>query len=113
MSDRELLEKAAKAVGVEVFFNELGFCQINSNHISAGPKFWNPLLDDGDALRLAVKLNLDIRYESYDAGVAAIVGAAWDDAPEAVHEIFERDGPRAVRRAIVRAAAAIADSKGG
>ena len=36
---------------------------------------------------------------------------AGSDATEAVHEIFERDGPRAVRRAIVRAAAAIAESK--
>lgn len=57
-----------------------------------------------------MRLNLDIRYESYDAGVAVIVGGAWDGAPEAVHEIFERDGPRATRRAIVRAAAEIGES---
>lgn len=120
MSDRELLEKAARAAGYEIRWNEHhpwnGQYEIKVVPEPKAPysKYltWNPLHDDGDALRLAVKLNLDIRYESYDAGVAAIVGAAWDDAPEAVHEIFERDGPRAVRRAIVRAAAAIAESKG-
>lgn len=100
MSDRELLELAAKAARQErspagdLWSNERGM-------------LWNPLDDDGDALRLAVKLNLDIRYESYDAGIAVLVGGAWDDAPEAVHEIFERDGTRALRRAIVRAAAEI------
>ncbi|MGK8305210.1 hypothetical protein ACRS20_04580 [Pseudomonas aeruginosa] len=83
-------------------------------NFSAGVEYyWNPRDDDGDALRLAVRLNLDIRYESYDAGVAVIVGGTWDGAPEAVHEIFERDGPRATRRAIVRAAAEIGKSMGG
>lgn len=106
MSDRELLEKAARAAGLipEEFAD-------SASYLDGFLDRWNPLTDDADALRLAVELNLDIRYESYDAGVAAIVVAAWDDAPEAVHEIFERDGPRAVRRAIVRAAAAIAEGR--
>lgn len=90
MSDEELTALAAKAFG-------------NAQH------GFSPLTDDGDALRLAVKLNLDIRFESYDAGIAVIVAGAWDDAPEGLHEIFERNGPRATRRAIVRAAAAIGE----
>lgn len=109
MDDRELLELAAKAAGLPVDIGAEGgigwfVCGFDAE---GDPVWWNPLKDDGDALRLAVKLNLDVRYESYDAGVAVIVGAAWDEAPEAVHEIFERDGPRATRRAIVRAAAEI------
>lgn len=109
---RELLELAAKAVDVRLYWREL----LTNKGSVYEPRLysdgvwgeaWNPLKDDGDALRLAVRLNLDIRYESYDAGVAVIVGGSWDDAPEAVHEIFERDGPSATRLAITRAAAEI------
>lgn len=111
-TDRELLELAAKAVGLIIVDEDdaLTLYVINQYDKKNGDECgeqWAPLDDDGDAMRLAVKLNLDIRYESYDAGVAVIVGGAWDDAPEAVHEIFERDGPRATRRAISRAAAEI------
>ncbi|HBO6998526.1 TPA: hypothetical protein L4917_004774 [Pseudomonas aeruginosa] len=113
MNDRELLELAARAAGNGCTWCE--FWETMARPLNDGSGWdnratWNPLKDDGDALRLAVRLNLDIRYESYDAGVAVIVGGAWDGAPEAVHEIFERDGPRATRRAIVRAAAEIGKS---
>ena len=86
----ELLELAAKAAG-------LSFWQENS---------WNPLDDDGDALRLAVKLNIDVffhasRVEGHVAGgrippVRAIEREDYGDDPLA-----------ATRRAIVRAAAEI------
>ena len=46
MTDRELLELAAKAAGIEDISYYLD------------DFLWNPLTDDGDALRLAVKLNL-------------------------------------------------------
>lgn len=111
MDNRTLLELAAKAAGKTIDQKTFGEYQdAHRGMVVADGEHWNPLDDDGDALRLAVKLNLDIRYESYDAGVAVIVGAAWDDAPEAIHEIFERDGPRAVRLAITRAAADIGRS---
>jgi hypothetical protein len=45
MTDQELLELAAKACGLEEAKLRIEFNQ------------WNPLTDDGDALRLAVKLN--------------------------------------------------------
>ena len=109
MTDREMLEFAAKAAGIDRIWYEWdmsGEWGLRERDGTEGG-LWNPLTNDGDALRLAVKLNLDIRYESYDAGCAVIVAGAWDDAPEGVHEIFERDGPRAVRRAITRAAAEI------
>ena len=112
MNDREMLELAARAAGKSIDQDTFGEYQdAHRGMVVADGEHWNPLTDDGDALRLAVKLNLDIRYESYDAGVAVIVGGAWDGAPEAVHEIFERDGPRATRRAIVRAAADIGKLK--
>ena len=120
LTEREMLAMAAKAAGNiwlirnantgETYY---GVCEVDGHFHGSSPQ-WNPITDDGDALRLAVKLNLDIRYDSYDAGIAVIVGAAWDDAPEATHEIFERDGPRAVRLAITRAAAEIGrNTQGG
>lgn len=114
---RELLELAAKAAGLDTS-HKWNRARMEMEppvvamvvHDAAGSLVttgWNPLDNSGHALNLAVKLNLDIGFESYDAGIAVIVGGAWDDAPEGVHEIFERDGPRATRRAIVRAAAEI------
>lgn len=60
-TDRELLELAAKAAGHELvpWDNELGFV------IRSGigfPQYWNPITEDGDALRLAVKLEIDIAF---------------------------------------------------
>ena len=102
-TDRELLELAAKAAGYE-YHSPAGYIVVDGI-----PGNWNPLEDDGDALRLAVELNMDIRYESCADGVCVTVVGAWDGAPEPVDEVFENDGPQAVRRAIVRAAAAMAE----
>lgn len=61
-TDRELFEMAAKAAGVKInHFNSQGEPVINQP--GGGPesclvKIWNPLTDDGDALRLAVQLGL-------------------------------------------------------
>lgn len=51
MTDRELLELAAKASG-ELTPSWYG----NDAYFEGVLSRWNPLLDDGDALRLAVKL---------------------------------------------------------
>jgi hypothetical protein len=115
MSDRELLELAAKAAGMEIEWRKwvidpkartLGGCCFA---LVGTYTYWNPLEDDGDALRLAVQLNLGIRFSFYDSDTTAVfVGGDWDEAPEAVHELFythARDV--ATRRAIVRAAAEI------
>jgi hypothetical protein len=75
MNDRELLELAAKAAGIPFSNIEL---------------VWNPLTDDGDALRLAVKLDL------FDAATLTY-------EPEE----YRADPYAATRRAIVRAAAEI------
>ena len=90
--DRELLELAAKAAGIDPDM--------------AGPntpRTWNPLTDDGDALRLAVKLEIDIRFytESKEAWVeTAAYGGNAD-------ELLAPDPYTATRRAIVCAAAEI------
>jgi len=85
MSDRELLELAAKAAGVAID-------PIDAVHEPDGWTCWNPLNDDGDALRLAVKLNLLVLHDVHIAPV----------------NIWEGEDPHAAtRRAIVRAAAEI------
>jgi hypothetical protein len=55
VSDRELLELAALALG-RVSYD--GKPDIGPD----GDQEWNPLDDDGDALRLAIKLNIDISF---------------------------------------------------
>ena len=56
MTDRELLEFAAKAAGYELIqFSEYSGFQILDNGDS---RWWDPIAEDGDALRLAVKLKM-------------------------------------------------------
>ena len=60
MTDRELLELAAKAAGIEELRNELmQFFGVKVWAKKGNATYtWNPLTDDGDALRLAHKLGL-------------------------------------------------------
>ena len=102
MTDRKLLEAAYAAYRPGENYTRL----VND----AGSDYWNPLTDDGDALRLAVKLRIDVffhasRVEGHVAGgrippVRAIEREDYGDDPLA-----------ATRRAIVRAAAEIGRSK--
>jgi hypothetical protein len=109
MTDRELLEAAAKAAGVEIHESDDGTMQRRPvwamTHYVQGQPYsetvWNPLGDDAQALRLAVKLRLTINC-SYDD--VALCGQEFTQK-----EVFlERNGEdplAATRRAIVRAAA--------
>ena len=62
MTDRELLELAAKASG-ELTASWYG----NDAYFDGVLSRWNPLSDDGDALRLAVKLNLSVDTNWYNS----------------------------------------------
>ena len=101
MTDRELLELAAKAAGIldelEWFEEPYGNCWVQ------GSREWNPLTDDGDALRLAVKLELRIDAQAFEK--RTIVTAYDYDA--FFIEPHNDDPYAATRRAIVRAAAEI------
>ena len=103
MTDRELLELAAKAAGFEI---EPCTCKkVPFRHAKKTGKYghWNPLNDDGEALRLAVTLGLSIscRYAA---------ASAWNLLIE-IEERYEADPYAATRRAIVRAAAEIGGTK--
>lgn len=108
-SDRELLELAAKAIGRELMWTSFGMSAFK-NIASTGPA-WNPLTDDGDAFRLVVKLNLNIRYEAEPDGPT--VSVDWDShdlpvtAGAGVWEYLDKDSCAATRRAVTRAAAEI------
>ena len=102
MTDKELLELAAKAAGIDYDFcrPELGGCQIRKPFVSG---FWNPLTDDGDALRLAVKLKLQISFGNRHVSVFDEAGFINFQTEVLAH----RGDDAATRRAITRAAAEI------
>ena len=93
-TDRELLELAAKAAGYR--YMPANGCIV----VDGIPGNWNPLTDDGDALRLAVLLRLDLNINDGECDVFSSDGF--------VNERDE-DTDSATRRAIVRAAAAIGE----
>lgn len=104
MSDRELLELAAKAAGIEIHqalqakrdedgYGDSGLWIVN------GSTCWNPLTDDGDALRLAVTLGLVVDCSRPSAAL-----------PFRNHDLDLSEGGNntaTTRRCIVRAAAEI------
>ena len=68
--DRELLELAAKAVGLVIVDKELrGFDRFLVQRMSDGLfSRWNPLTDDGDRYRLAKALSMTIEFHTRAVG---------------------------------------------
>lgn len=100
MTDRELLELAAKAAEIEIGWkDDISYTGMGSFM----PIFWNPLVRDGDALRLAVKLGM--RVEANARTACAVVLSPMME-PFAFEPVGT-DPYAATRRAIVRAAAEI------
>jgi len=99
MTDRELLELAAKAAGIE-FNNKRSPTSSVALYFGPSVGWWNPLTDDGDALRLAVKLGIVPRRINK-------VVFAWCDGVCDMQEPINDDPYAATRRAIVRAAVEI------
>jgi hypothetical protein len=97
MTDRELLENAAKAAGIPL---KADFAK-RFDYYMADPLMWNPLKNDGDALRLAVQLRLHVDHTGDD--VTVWVANKFGATLFRENEITES----ATRRAIVRAAAAM------
>jgi hypothetical protein len=94
MTDRELLELAAKAAGMRVIWP-------NEAVLPDGRSIrWNPLTDDGDALRLAVRCDIAFMLETERASSTTNTGQRFT-------EWLGTDPYAATRRAIVRAAATL------
>ena len=113
MTDRELLEAAARAAGIantgEVY--ALGLKLLDGPH-----NYWNPLANDGDALRLAVALLISVKHpDPADLGGGVVTAQLCKS--KCRYLFLERtwvsvgygngDPHAATRRAIVRAAAAL------
>lgn len=112
-SDRELLELAAKAAGIDAeVHSELGLGEeglwLKGKRSPDNSKYWNPLTDDGDALRLAVKRRM--HFEIVDGWSVCYAGSVM---AKQFSERHGEDENAATRRAIVRAAAAIGGDSNG
>ena len=98
-NDRELLELAAKAHGGVEFNAFMNYPIIRTGSEKDGDQVipWNPLDDDGDALRLAVKLAEKRPGESFSISISI----------SPMEQFIDEDVVAATRRAIVQAAAEI------
>lgn len=124
MNDRELLELAALAAGFTEFcwnepVYEFGYEAGGGKKIKeggiwdykTGSPLWNPLTDDGDALRLAVKLNLMVITPLVDT---ACCSAHQLQGGQRISSIVgDGDHYAATRRAITTAAAEIGKAMKG
>jgi hypothetical protein len=115
MTDKELLELAAKAIGEkcdQLGANAFGLYKPKEGYMQPYIE-WNPLTDDGDALRLAVKLEIALSFDrSYpDGKLVARVCCAFGDTLYGDAEPADLDPYAATRRAITRAAAEIGKAK--
>jgi hypothetical protein len=126
MSDRELLELAAKAYG---FGAEYGVTWTESEYPKKSGKhgalwngngymdtaeLWNPLTDDGDALRLAVSLGIKVTpYPIYQWPKHSVMADRLElstdgtSGPQVI-EPYGDDARAATRRAVLLVAAEIA-----
>ena len=123
-TDRELLELAARAYGFGG--PEHKFCWTGSEYPRGSDLsgalwnyighmdtavLWNPLTDDGDALRLAAKLKIDLEWQATSMHPAPEIEAyRRDDAEGRFYCANEHEND--YRRAIVRAAAEIGRAAG-
>ena len=112
MTDRELLELAAKAAGMVGYVHSA----INGQEYMAFDEggsqsdYWSPLTDDGAALRLAVKLKIIITFADGGSGPYVCAGQrlgpfSRERLPVKIFALEEELA--ATCRAIVRAAAEI------
>lgn len=128
--DHELLTLAAKAAGLPLEWRDVMSADFRSRSLRSYLRVpsphgwdkrmtdlvaWNPLHDDGDALRLAVKLRLNISFtrglgpghkDEYMQVSPATLGHLAEFGP------LGEDAEETIRLAIVRAAAAIGEQHG-
>ncbi|RUG14869.1 hypothetical protein IPC762_26985 [Pseudomonas aeruginosa] len=123
MNDRTLLELAARAAGIKArWFKVNQWRRLDGCRLHTGQKDvfgthhrkpWNPLTDDGDALRLAVKLGLTVDIDLDESWTEIDYTADYQDKEIREGHGGGTDPYGATRLAIVRAAAEIGKSMGG
>ena len=101
MNDRELLESAARAVGYKPHGWDAGINRLLVEDDDGPGRPWNPLVDDGDAFRLAVKLGIDLRPREFGSEAICMAEGI------AVRQLGEPE--ESARRAIVLVSAEIGE----
>lgn len=94
MNDREMLEWAAKAAGVD--------CAVLAYDNDGSAGTWNPRTDSGDALELAAKLRISI-----DLSKDCVCAISPDQKHVALKRCIEEEITAATRLVILIVAAAI------
>lgn len=116
MNDKELLESAARAAEISGSRDsDGGYVYQQRGRNEPGDVWvvkWNPLTDDGDALRLAVRLDLQVLIGQGPDGDITWVRAPDELDFDGPSEQHGADACAATRRAIVRAAAEIGREMG-
>lgn len=119
MDERELLELAAEAAGIILWWHSSGRPMQTLDHWTASPEDagaekdleWNPLIDDGDAFRLAVALELGVASkrlsDPYEKNVSVVTNPYCVNQIRITEKHYGGNERSATRRAIVRAAAEI------
>ena len=107
-TDRELLELAAKAAGISLEYRR-GSDAYYYDDIVTGREQWDPLANDGQALRLAVKLRINLEHMATmggaDFGINTWPRGRGDCGVSEDGDLSDYEA--ATRRAIVRAAAEV------
>lgn len=93
MNDRELLENAAKAAGLEI--STWSNCQAGGFLKGESGKFWNPLTNSGDAFNIAVALCMPVDITDEETVIEGL----------GIRVPHNEDAFSATRRAVVLAAA--------
>lgn len=107
ITDRELLELAAKAAGVEhqgIYYRDRGLrIGDRSNGYATWIEWWNPLGNAGDAFVLAAKLNIALLPRHVNEHGELVARAITDDV--VVDVPIDKNGTEALARATVCLAA--------
>lgn len=111
-TNRELLELAARAAGIELIAWEARRHAFKlPTERGNAPSRWNPITDDGDALRLAVNLRINIEHaETLSRKPHGVNCWPVGRGDCAWMELDIADYAAATRLSIVRAAAAIGEA---
>jgi hypothetical protein len=110
-TDRELLEAAAKAAGMHVDMRSSvpDWLWVRETKTHGLYRPWRPLDDDGDALRLGSALRINVEYVRTMGGINTGVNAWPAGRGDCGMTVEGDDAAVCARRAIVCAAAAMAE----
>jgi len=114
MTDRELLERAAKAIGHGLEWVSVKLDDVVAPRLTDSNPFWfnwprwNPLADDGDVFRLCVDLGIRLT-QHLGMVIASFPFVDGVNLRKTLCEEILGDRRKASRRAAVRAAAAIGE----